>query len=147
MAVDVIVAVFVSVSAPYSSLSFVDTQEQIRMRVRKQKYRSYPPEFRAEAVALMRRRDCTYPEISQELGVNQHTLRTWYMADVMARKKGKRSKHTTAPEGGDPAGETPQDKVERLERENAKLRKQVERLEEDRAILKKAAAFFAKESE
>jgi transposase len=46
-----------------------------------------------------------------------------------------------------PGGETPEDRVHRLERENAKLRKQVERLEEDRAILKKAAAFFAKESE
>jgi transposase len=95
----------------------------------------------------MRRRNCTYPEISEELGVNQHTLRGWYMADVMARKKGKGPKHTTAPEGGAPGDETPEDRVHRLERENAKLRKQVERLEEDRAILKKAAAFFAKESE
>ena len=117
------------------------------MRVRQQKHRTYPPEFRAEAVALMRRRNCTYPEISEELGVNQHTLRGWYMADVMARKKGKGPKHTTAPEGGAPGDETPEDRVHRLERENAKLRKQVERLEEDRAILKKAAAFFAKESE
>ena len=117
------------------------------MRVRQHKSRTYPPEFRAEAVALMRRRDCTYPELSKELGVNQHTLRSWYMADVMARKKGKRPKNTLAPNGETPAGETPEERVERLERENAKLRKQVERLEEDRAILKKAAAFFAKESE
>jgi transposase-like protein len=117
------------------------------MRVRQQKYRSYPPEFRAEAVALMRRRDCTYPEISKELGVNQHTLRSWYMADVMARKKAKRPQNTLAPNGGASAEETPQEKVQRLERENAKLRRQVDRLEEDRAILKKAAAFFAKESE
>jgi len=95
----------------------------------------------------MRRRNCTYPEISNELGVNQHTLRGWYMADVMARKKGKPPKNTFAQNAGAPAGETPEEKVQRLERENAKLRRQVERLEEDRAILKKAAAFFAKESE
>jgi len=115
------------------------------MRVRQQKYRTYTPEFRAEAVALMRRRDCTYPELAEELGVNQHTLRSWYMADVMARKKAKRN--TGAEPGSALADETPEDKVRRLERECAKLRKQVERLEEDRAILKKAAAFFAKESE
>ena len=114
------------------------------MRVRQQKPRTYPPEFRAEAVALMRRRDCSYSEMAQELGVNQHTLRGWYMADVMARKKGKHP-NKTASEAS--AGETPEEKVQRLERENAKLRKQVERLEEDRAILKKAAAFFAKENE
>jgi transposase-like protein len=117
------------------------------MRVRQQKYRTYPPEFRAEAVALMRRRDCTYSELSKELGVNQHTLRGWYIADEMARAKGKRPKNTLTPKGEAPPGETPEERVERLERENAKLRKQVERLEEDRAILKKAAAFFAKESE
>ena len=117
------------------------------MRVRQQKHRTYPPEFRAEAVALMRRRDSPYTEISRELGVNYHTLRSWYIADVMGKKKGKRSKNTLAPNGESPASETPEEKVQRLERENAKLRKQVERLEEDRAILKKAAAFFAKESE
>ena len=63
----------------------------------------------------------------------------------MARKKIKRPQ-----KGGDsaaPADETPEDKVQRLERENAKLLRRVERLEEDRAILKKAAAFFAKENE
>ena len=117
------------------------------MRVRQQKYRTYPPEFRAEAVALMRRRDCTYSEISKELGVNQHTLRSWYIADAMARKKAKRPHDTPAPNTEASARETPEEKVQRLERENAKLRRQVDRLEEDRAILKKAAAFFAKESE
>lgn len=114
------------------------------MRVRKQKYRTYPPEFRAEAVALMHRRDCTYPELANELGVNQHTLRSWYMADLMAKKKGKRPEKSASQPAAD---ETPEQRARRLEKENAKLRKLVERLEEDRAILKKAAAFFAKESE
>ena len=95
----------------------------------------------------MRRRDSSYAEISKELGVNYHTLRSWYIADDMGKKKGKRPKNTLTPNGEPPIGESPEEKVQRLERENAKLRKQVERLEEDRAILKKAAAFFAKESE
>ena len=37
--------------------------------------------------------------------------------------------------------------LEKVEEENAKLRKKNAELEMDRAILKKAAAFFAKESE
>jgi transposase len=118
------------------------------MRVQQQQQRrTYTPEFRADTVALMHRRDCSYREVSEELGVNQYTLRRWYMADLMAKKKGKRPKDTRSASGAAPAGETPEEQIERLERENAKLLKKVERLEEDRAILKKAAAFFAKESE
>lgn len=116
------------------------------MRVQQHKYRTFTPEFRADAVALMHRRDCSYREVSQELGVNQNTLRNWYMADVMAKKKGKRPKDSPSLSAAS-VGETPEERIARLERDNAKLLKKVERLEEDRAILKKAAAFFAKESE
>jgi transposase len=115
------------------------------MRTQQQKPRSFTPEFRADAVALMHRRDCSYREVSEELGVNPNTLRSWYMTDVMARKKSKRPKTALALTHEAPANETPEERVERLERENAKLRKQVDRLEEDRAILKKAAAFVCHE--
>ena len=62
---------------------------------------------------------------------------------------GKRSKkHSTSKAAAAPSGsETLEEKVARLERENAQLRKKNDDLEMDRAILKKAAAFFAKESE
>ena len=43
--------------------------------------------------------------------------------------------------------ETPEAKIARLERELAAARHQISSLETDRAILKKAAAFFAKESD
>jgi hypothetical protein len=46
-----------------------------------------------------------------------------------------------------PTTDTLEDKLGRLERENAALRKQIDALQMDREILKKAAAFFAKESE
>ena len=117
------------------------------MRVRQQQSRTYPPEFRADAVALMERRDCSYREVAEELGVNQHTLRGWYMAE-MARKKGRRPKQASPDLTSQPSvPETPEELSKRLQRENAQLRKKVAQLEEDRAILKKAAAFFAKESE
>jgi transposase len=45
------------------------------------------------------------------------------------------------------ANETPEQRVARLERELDRLRKENESLKTDREILKKAAAFFAKESE
>jgi transposase-like protein len=46
-----------------------------------------------------------------------------------------------------PATESPEQRLERLERENERLRKENDSLRTDREILKKAAAFFAKESE
>jgi transposase len=115
------------------------------MRVRQQVYRTYPPEFRADAVALMQRRECSYRELGEELGVNPHTLRSWYKADEMARKKGKRPQGASSEKA--PSGESVEQRAERLEREVARLQRENERLQEDRAILKKAAAFFAKESE
>jgi transposase len=92
----------------------------------------------------MLRRECSYRQLSDELGVNQHTLRAWYKADEMAKKKRKRA-HVG--QDGRPAEETADQRAARLESENARLLKKVAQLEEDRAILKKAAAFFAKESE
>jgi transposase-like protein len=43
--------------------------------------------------------------------------------------------------------ETKEQRMARLERENERLRKENESLRTDREILKKAAAFFAKENE
>jgi transposase-like protein len=43
--------------------------------------------------------------------------------------------------------ETPEQELARLRREVERQRKRIETLEMDREILKKAAAFFAKESE
>jgi hypothetical protein len=48
---------------------------------------------------------------------------------------------------GKPGRETPEQRLARLEHENAKLRREIESLKVDREILKKAAAFFVKESE
>jgi transposase len=107
--------------------------------------RKYTDDFKADALAMIRRKDRSFRELEQALGVSHWTLRDWYKSDEMARKKGKRPKESALVV--QPAAETPEQKLERLERENSRLRKQVVRLEEERAILKKAAAFFAKESE
>jgi transposase-like protein len=61
-------------------------------------------------------------------------------------KKGKKVRSPGALPVRSPESETAEEKIARLEKENAGLRKQVDELEMDKAILKKAAAFFAKES-
>jgi transposase len=103
--------------------------------------RTYTDEFRAEAVALYRRTDRSVAKVADDLGVNHHTLRYWLKLDAMKQKK--RAPRPTTP----PANETAEQKVARLERELEKLKRENARLQEDREILKKAAAFFAKESE
>ncbi len=114
------------------------------MRVRMQK--TYDPAFREQAVALLERTDRTVGEVADSLGVPKTTLLSWYNQQ-MARR---RSKSKLAPTAGTPTAvpvsETLQQKVARLERENAALRKENDDLKLDKDILKKAAAFFAKES-
>jgi transposase-like protein len=100
------------------------------MKARKRRHaKKYSAEFRERAVKLVQQ----YPEksvkeIADELGMNRFTLSGWL--------RSSESEHGTVA----PPGETLEEKVKRLERENAMLR-------EEREILKKAATFFAKESE
>lgn len=103
--------------------------------------RTYTDAFREQAVTLYRRGGRTVGEVAYDLGMNYWTLREWLSQDAMKRKK------PSARPKADTPNETLQEKAARLERELAKLERENERLREDREILKKAAAFFAKESE
>ena len=110
-------------------------------------HRRYDETFKQEALELLERSDRSLGQVALDLGVEPTTLRYWYKKAEMA-KKGKRSgPRVKALPVADPASETPETKLARLERENQTLRKKLAELEMDRAILKKAAAFFAKESE
>jgi transposase len=105
---------------------------------------NYDPAFRKDTVELLDRTDRGFKAVSASLGIPQSTLRYWYDQE-MARRRGK-PKVGGAPTLSSLAAETVQQKLERLERENAALRKEVDDLRLDKDILKKAAAFFAKES-
>jgi transposase len=95
----------------------------------------YPPEFKADAVALYRSRpDATIKSVADDLGVNPETLRNWIrLADG---RRGGPAVHGSDATG--PAGS--------VEAENAALRKRVRELEEERDILRKAARYFAGET-
>ena len=109
-------------------------------------YRPHGDAFRRDTIALAERSGRSLSSIAESLGIPLSTLRYWYNADMA--KKGKRpSRQAAKVPVVDPLKETTEEKLARLERENAALRKRNEELEMDRAILKKAAAFFAKESE
>ena len=88
----------------------------------------YPPEFRREAVALCRSGGRSLTEIAHDLGVSSESPRIWVkQAQVDA---------------GEAKGLASEEREE-LRR----LRRQVRVLAQGREILKKAAAFFARESE
>lgn len=98
----------------------------------------YPPEFKAEAVALYRSRPgATIASIADDLGVNRETLRSWVRLDDERRGGGPRPERVV-PTAGEPAGS--------VEQENAELRRRVRELEEERDILRKAARYFAGET-
>lgn len=95
----------------------------------------YPPEFKAEAVALYRSRPgATIKSVADDLGVNSETLRNWIRLDD-GRRTG-----SPATTGAAPAASASPDS------ENAALRKRIRELEEERDILRKAARYFAGET-
>lgn len=104
----------------------------------------YTAEFRRDAVTLLKNGDRSFKQVSEDLGVSVWSLRQWYKDSEVPKKSKKQRTTETAAQLGNESAEL---KLARLERENQTLRKEVDSLRMDREILKKAAAFFAKESE
>jgi transposase len=117
------------------------------------KQNAYSSEFIDDALKLLDRTNRSLPDVARDLGVPVATLRYWHLskeASAMAKKKGRRqprARVVKAAAARAAAEETAEEKLARLEREMDALRKENDELRMDREILKKAAAFFAKESE
>ena len=89
----------------------------------------YPAEFRREALSLMRSGARTPKQLAADLGCTEQTLRNWLRQDEADR--GERTDVLTSDERA---------RLRELERENRVLR-------QEREILKRAASFFARESD
>lgn len=95
----------------------------------KRKRRSFTPEFKADTVRLVREGGRTIAAVARDLDLTETALRDWVRQAAVDSGQGSSGALTTA---------------ERAE--FAQLRRDVRRLEMEREILKKATAFFAKES-
>jgi transposase len=93
--------------------------------------RPYPQEFKQRAVKLVTDMGMSYKEVADDLGCSAEAVRVWVkQAEIDA---------------GEREGMTSSER-ERLQAENAELRRKNRRLEQEREILKAAAAFFAQET-
>jgi transposase len=91
--------------------------------------RQFSDDFKRDAVRLVVEEKYTFAAAAQAVGVSAKSLRGWH------------KKFAPLPEScGDNAT------VEELREENKRLRRQLQRAELEREILKKATAYFAKES-
>jgi transposase len=93
-----------------------------------EKPKIYTAEFRESAVKLANESDKAIAQIARDIGVNENTLHTWiskYSRPVDNTKAARTDEH--------------------LYDELKRLKKEVAQLTEERNLLKKAAAYFAKE--
>src|SRR3954468_5975489 len=100
-----------------------DSKKQKRTR------RTFTDEFRAGAVSLVLEKGKTMAQVARDLDLTQSTLGRW--VEQARANAGKSTRGTLTAEE--------KDELARLRKENRELRL-------EREILKKAAAFFAKEN-
>jgi len=91
---------------------------------------NYTPEFRAEAVKVVLEQGLSLTEAAHRLAIPKGTLATWV-------NKARGGKVPTEPGARG---------VAELEAEIRRLRKELAETQREREIVKKAAAYFAKES-
>ncbi len=91
--------------------------------------RQYTEEFKTEAVRLVRDSARPVAHVARDLGIADHLLYRWRAEQPQAEHQGHTRQSMRAE----------QEELARLRRENATLK-------QERDFLKRAAAFFAKES-
>lgn len=93
--------------------------------------RRYTKEFREEAVKLVKEGGLSIPEVSRRLDLPKSTIENWLKAS-RAGKLGEIGKQNR--------------QLSDIEIELANVKRELAKVKMERDILKKAAAFFAKES-
>jgi transposase len=100
------------------------------MSKQRKPYKTYSKEFKLEALRLMEQSDRPASEIAMQLGIRRNQLYKW-------KEQMKKTGEVPAAKRGRPKKED--------QSEITQLKQELERVKEENAILKKAAAFFAKE--
>lgn len=95
--------------------------------MKKKTRRKYTDEFKDEAVKLVTEQGYKTTEAARNLGIHEGVLRRWI------KERSPETNHSAAG-------------TAKLQAELKRVRRENERLKMEREILKKAAAFFAKES-
>jgi transposase len=95
---------------------------------RRRKRRHFTQAFKADAVKLVRNAHRTVPQVAKDLDLTESALRTWVQQAVVDDGKGRAGALTSEEKA-----------------ELTRLRQEVRTLRVEREILKKAAAFFARE--
>ena len=106
-------------------MEVMERDERKRSRAR----RSFTPEFKAEIVELCQRGDRSIGQVARDFDLTETAVREWV-------RQAERDAGTRR-DGGLTSSER---------QELATLRREIERLREDVEILKRATAFFAKET-
>ena len=106
-----------------------DLTTESESNVSKRKRRNFEPEFKAEAVRLVVEEGRSVNGVAKDLGIYPSSLGDWVKQAKIDQSKG-------------PPGALTSEEREELRQ----LRKEVKVLKTEREILKKAAAFFAKEN-
>ena len=96
----------------------------------KRRRKAYSEEFKREAVRLTEEDDRTVSEIAESLGIHKNLLHKWRRHYL-----GKSTELDARP------------RHDSLEEENKRLRRELEEARKDLEILKKAAAYFAREQD
>ena len=96
--------------------------------------RRFPREFRVRAIELVRISDRPLSQVARELGVSNSALSRWVAEDDFAKEQAEKA-----------AGVVPVLDADE-QAELVRLRREVRRLETENEILKRAAAYFAKEN-
>jgi transposase-like protein len=104
-----------------NEVSMSPTKKQKRQR------RKFTPEFKAEAVRIVRTSGKSVSEVARELDLTETCLRTWVLQAQVDEKQ-------------DPQGALTTDERAELVR----LRRELRTVEMERDFLKKTAAYFAK---
>ena len=103
----------------------------------------YSAEFKADAVALyLSDPRNTFEGVSKDLGVSRETLRNWVR--VERARQGRAAAASRSPRAAQAAVDVPSDDV--LKEENKQLRARIRELETEREILRRAAKYFAGET-